>query len=163
EVARGCMTLIDKLKGEVERYQDKAFLKAAMAICALNAVSAGDESLKERSRLDALTETLRGLHVYDPHKAIAILHEFIADLLIDRRYPLRLMSGSDRELRAALEFWRSRRRRGLLPSLADMEDFRSRQTGVAVQVFEVAERGALRLLGGISAMPRVEARHAGPP
>jgi tellurite resistance protein TerB len=77
------MILIEKLKTEVERYQNKNFLKAAMAVCALTALSEGKVSLSGRYRIDAIVETMERLRIYDPHKAVEILDDFLADLRSD--------------------------------------------------------------------------------
>jgi tellurite resistance protein TerB len=80
-MGRGCaMSLMEKLKTEVERYQNKGFLKAAMAVCALTALADGRVSLSGRYRIDALIETMESLRIYDPHKAIAIFDDFLDDL-----------------------------------------------------------------------------------
>jgi tellurite resistance protein TerB len=78
------MTLLDKLKTEVERYQNKGFLKAAMAVCALTALADGRVSLSGRYRIDAIIETMERLRIYDPHKAVAILDEFVDELKTNR-------------------------------------------------------------------------------
>ena len=78
------MSLLEKLKDEVERYQNKGFLKAAMAVCALTAMADGRVSLSGRYRIDAIIETMEGLRIYDPRKAIAILDDFLDDLRSDR-------------------------------------------------------------------------------
>ena len=78
------MSLLDKLKSEVERYQNKGFLKAAMAVCALTALADGRVSLSGRYRIDAIIETMERLRIYDPHKAVAILDDFFDDLRSDR-------------------------------------------------------------------------------
>jgi tellurite resistance protein TerB len=78
------MSLLEKLKSEVERYQNKGFLKAAMAVCALTALADGRVSLSGRYRIDAIIETMERLRIYDPHKAIAILDDFLEDLRSDR-------------------------------------------------------------------------------
>src|SRR5260370_32561634 len=78
------MNLLDKLKTEVERYQNKPFLKAAMAVCALTALADGRVSLSGRYRIDAIIETMERLRIYDPHKAVAILDEFLDELRSDR-------------------------------------------------------------------------------
>lgn len=80
------MSLLEKLKTEVERYQNKGFLKAAMAVCALTALADGRVSLSGRYRIDAIIETMERLRIYDPHKAIAILDDFVDDLKADREH-----------------------------------------------------------------------------
>jgi tellurite resistance protein TerB len=77
------MSVLEKLKTEVERYQNKGFLKAAMAVCALTALADGHVSLSGRYRIDAIIETMERLRIYDPHKAIEILDDFLDDLRED--------------------------------------------------------------------------------
>jgi tellurite resistance protein TerB len=80
------MSLLEKLKTEVERYQNKGFLKAAMAVCALTALADGTVSLSGRYRIDAIIATMDRVRIYDPHKAIAILDDFLDDLKTDREH-----------------------------------------------------------------------------
>ena len=63
--------------------QDKDFLKAAMAACALTILADGDSSLSERFAIDDLLSRMERLRLYDPHKAIAILDDFMDRLRKD--------------------------------------------------------------------------------
>ena len=71
------------LRTEIQRLQDKPFLEAAMAICALSAMARGRVTLAERYQVDTLLATLDRLAVYDPHEAIAILNDFVFQLQED--------------------------------------------------------------------------------
>lgn len=77
------MKLIDKLKSEIAQRNNKPFLKAAMAVCALTASADGTISLEERYRIDAVLARVRELKIYDPHKAIDILNTFVDGLAED--------------------------------------------------------------------------------
>ena len=70
-------TLLEKLAGEVGRYNDKAFLKAVMAVCALTAVSDNEVSLAEHYRIDAIIANEPALKHLDARKATDILYEYI--------------------------------------------------------------------------------------
>lgn len=69
--------LMVKLSTEVERFRDRPFLKAAMAVSALAAQADGDVSLEERYRIDAILEREPVLAGFDTGKAISIFDEYI--------------------------------------------------------------------------------------
>jgi tellurite resistance protein len=75
--------LFDKLKLEIARFQNKEFLKGAMAVAALAARADGEISLTRRYRVDAIISRLTELNIYDPHKAIEIFDEFVAAIDAD--------------------------------------------------------------------------------
>lgn len=70
-------SLLDKLVTEVRRYQNKDFLKAAMAVCALAANADDEVNLAERYSIDRALETEPALRLFDPAKAIRILDDYI--------------------------------------------------------------------------------------
>ncbi len=70
-------SLLDKLVTEVRRYQNKNFLKAAMAVCALAANADDEVNLAERYSIDRALETEPALRLFDPAKAIRILDDYI--------------------------------------------------------------------------------------
>jgi tellurite resistance protein TerB len=72
--------LTEKLSGEIERYQSKDFLKAAMAVCVLTAYADGHMGLLERSRIDLSLITEPGLKEFDFRKATEILESYAAAL-----------------------------------------------------------------------------------
>ena len=69
--------LLDKLGAEVSRYQDKDFLKAAMAVCALTAMADDEVKLAERSSINLAIRTEPALQAFDVDKASAILDDYI--------------------------------------------------------------------------------------
>lgn len=70
-------SLLDKLIGEIGRYNNKAFLKAAMAVCALTATADDDVSLAEYYRIDEIIAKDPALKQFDPQKATDTLYEFV--------------------------------------------------------------------------------------
>ena len=73
--------LTEKLSGEIERYQSKDFLKAAMAVYVLTAYADGHMGLLERSRIDRTLMTEPGLKEFDFRKATEILEGYAAALV----------------------------------------------------------------------------------
>lgn len=73
-------SLLDKLKLEIARFQNKEFLKGAMAAAALAARADGQISLAQRYRVDAIVSRLNELDIYDTRKAIDMFDEFVAAL-----------------------------------------------------------------------------------
>ncbi len=70
-------------QGGLRQYQDRGFLKAAMAASALAAYADGTVSLTERYSIDDMLENLERLNLHDPEKAIQILNEYIHALQDD--------------------------------------------------------------------------------
>ncbi len=70
-------SLLDKLVTEVRRYQNKDFLKAAMAVCALAANADDEVNLAERYSIDRALETEPALNLFDAAKAVRILDDYI--------------------------------------------------------------------------------------
>ncbi len=70
-------SLLDKLATEVRRYQNKDFLKAAMAVCALAANADDEINLAERYSIDHAIETEPALKLFDATKAVRILDDYI--------------------------------------------------------------------------------------
>ena len=83
------MSVLNKLSGDMARYWDKPFLKAAMAVCALTALADGNVSLSERYRVDVILGTMERLRVHDPHKAVEVMNDYVADM---RDQPERAMA-----------------------------------------------------------------------
>ena len=69
--------LLDKLTQEVKRYENRDFLKAAMAVCALTAAADNEISLSEHHRIGYALAMVPALRVLDAEKAIDILYEYI--------------------------------------------------------------------------------------
>ena len=72
--------LTEKLSAEVEHYQDKDFLKAAMAVFVLTAHADGSMGLLERCRIDQTLMTEPGLKEFDFQKATEILEGYASAL-----------------------------------------------------------------------------------
>ena len=87
------MSILEKLRSEVERFQNKPFLKAAMAVCALCAMADGTVSLSERYRVDAILEALEELRIHDPRKAVALLNEYLFSLATDGERATAVLQG----------------------------------------------------------------------
>ena len=70
-------SLLEKLVGEVRRYNDKAFLKAAMAVCALTAASDDQVEPVEHHRIGEIIAKDPALAQVDGRKAADLLYEYI--------------------------------------------------------------------------------------
>ena len=70
-------SLLEKLATEVQRYQNKDFLKAAMAVCALSANADNEVNLAERYGIDHAIANEPALRVFDAWKATEILDGYI--------------------------------------------------------------------------------------
>ena len=70
-------TLLRKLVTELQRYQNKDFLKAAMAVCALAAIADGEVSLSERYSIDQAIADEPALRPFDSATAVRILDDYI--------------------------------------------------------------------------------------
>ena len=76
-------SLLGKLTGEVLRYQNKTFLKAAMAVCALSVLADGEIKFVERVSVDRALKEEPALKHFNANKAVEILGEFTDALLDD--------------------------------------------------------------------------------
>ena len=85
--------LLDKLTGEVERYENKDFLKAAMAVCALTAVADNEVTLSEHHRIGYALAMVPALRALDADKAIDILYEYIYALRTNGEEATRILHG----------------------------------------------------------------------
>lgn len=68
---------------QLERYRHRAFLRAAMAACALVAMANGRVSLRDRVHVDRVLETLDALKVFDPHEGVDLFNDYVAGLQAD--------------------------------------------------------------------------------
>ena len=59
-----------------EKRQNRPFLKAAMAACALVSMSGGKVDFCDRIRLDQILSTLDRLKMFDPHEGVEIFNDF---------------------------------------------------------------------------------------
>ena len=65
--------------------QDRPFLEAAMAACALVSTSEGQVSFADRVRVDQIMETLARLKVFDPHEGVDIFNRYADHILAEPR------------------------------------------------------------------------------
>ena len=101
--------LAEKLASEVEHYQNKDFLKAAMAALVLIAHADGSMGTLERLRIDETLKTEPGLREFDFEKATEILDsygkalqkegEFAKKVLYDK---VRRMAGNYKQARTLM-------------------------------------------------------------
>ena len=75
--------LLDKLGTEVDRYQNKDFLKAVIAVCALTASADDEVLLAERCAITGVIQSEPALHGIDVDKANQILNDYISALQED--------------------------------------------------------------------------------
>lgn len=68
---------------QLGRHRNRAFLRAAMAACALVAMASGRVSLRDRVHVDRVLETLDALKVFDPHEGVDLFNEYVARLEAD--------------------------------------------------------------------------------
>jgi tellurite resistance protein len=69
--------LTEKLRLEVERYRNKDFLKAVLAVCALSARANPKISLDTRYRIDHILDSLDMVELFDREKVTGILNDYI--------------------------------------------------------------------------------------
>ena len=72
--------LLDKLRAEVTRYQNKDFLKAVMAVCALTAWADDEILLAERCVITAAIKNEPAFHGFDVDKANHVVSGYISAL-----------------------------------------------------------------------------------
>ena len=110
-----------KLAGEVGRYNDKAFLKAAMAVCALIAASDDEVSLSEHYRIDEIIAREPVLKTLDPNKAKDTLYEYIHALRSHGDSAKRVLYGKVRRMAGHQKKSRTLMRVAYLVITADRE------------------------------------------
>ena len=59
-----------------EKSQNRPFLRAAMAACAMVSISEGEVHFCDRIRLDQILNTLKKLKIFDPHEGVEIFNYF---------------------------------------------------------------------------------------
>ncbi len=64
-----------------EKEQNRPFLEAAMAACAMVSVSEGQVSFADRIRVDQIMETLTRLKVFDPHEGVELFNRYTKSIL----------------------------------------------------------------------------------
>ncbi len=75
--------MFDRFRLELLRYKQRPFLEAVAAACALVATADGEVSFSERSRLDAVIESLSQLRLFDPHEVVDAFDSNVARLAED--------------------------------------------------------------------------------
>jgi len=77
--------ILDDLKhffqGRSEKEQNRPFLEAAMAACAMVSASEGQVSFADRIRVDQIMETLTQLKVFDPHEGVDLFNHYAGGIL----------------------------------------------------------------------------------
>lgn len=93
------MTLMQKLKLEVERFRHKDFLKGMLAVCALTALADGRYNILEKYKIESILAESDVLSIYDPHKAVDILEDYVEAIRGDDRAKVRrVLDGKIRRL-----------------------------------------------------------------
>jgi tellurite resistance protein TerB len=87
------VTLGEKLRNDIERFRDRAFLKATMAASALVALADGEVSLEERYRIDAILEREPSLARFPASKAVAIFQDYVHALKTEPDRARRILFG----------------------------------------------------------------------
>ena len=78
-------SLISDCQKQIQRHQNRPFLNAAMAACALMAGSGGKITFSQRVRVDQILETLEKLQIFDPHEAVDLFNDYTQAILDDPR------------------------------------------------------------------------------
>ena len=77
--------MLDNLKrffqDRSEKEQNRPFLEAAMAACAMVSASEGEVSFADRIRVDQIMETLTRLKVFDPHEGVDLFNHYTGHIL----------------------------------------------------------------------------------
>jgi tellurite resistance protein TerB len=64
-----------------EKQQNRPFLEAAMAACAMVSASEGEVTFGDRIRVDKIMETLNRLKIFDPHEGIKLFNHYTDGIL----------------------------------------------------------------------------------
>lgn len=70
---------------ELQRFQNRHFLEAAMAASALLAMADDEIRLSENLALDYALENVAELKIYDVHQAINLFHDYVKAIREDKR------------------------------------------------------------------------------
>ena len=114
-------TLLEKLADEINRYNDKAFLKAAMAGCALTAAADDEVLMSEHYRIDELLAKDPVLRHLDTQKAIDILYDYIYAVRTEGDTARRILHGKVQRMAGDMKKSRTLLRVAYLVILADHE------------------------------------------
>ncbi len=69
--------LIASFHKAIEKHDNRHFLEAVMATCAIVASSDGAINFSERGRLDQIINFVDRLKIYDPHEAVDLFNEYV--------------------------------------------------------------------------------------
>jgi tellurite resistance protein len=64
-----------------EKEQNRPFLEASMAACAMVSASEGEVSFADRIRVDQIMETLTQLKAFDPHEGVDLFNHYTGLIL----------------------------------------------------------------------------------
>jgi len=73
--------LLHLFQARPEKEQNRPFLEAAMAACAMVSASEGEVSFADRIRVDQIMETLTRLKVFDPHEGVDLFNHYTDRIL----------------------------------------------------------------------------------
>lgn len=76
-------SLVKEVRLMIRRHENKPFLRAAMAACALVADADRNISFSKRYCLDDIMETLDNLKVFDPHEGVDLFYDFVDAIRAD--------------------------------------------------------------------------------
>ena len=114
-------TLLEKLADEINRYNDKAFLKAAMAVCALTAAADDEVLMSEHYRIDEILAKDPVLRHLDTRKAVDILYDYIYAVRTEGDSARRILHGKVQRMAGDMKKSRTLLRVAYLVILADHE------------------------------------------
>jgi tellurite resistance protein TerB len=66
-----------KLKDEIDRYRNRDFLKAMMAVCALTALADGEFNIAEKYEVERIIDTTDVLRIFDAKKVVGIFDDYV--------------------------------------------------------------------------------------
>jgi tellurite resistance protein len=66
-----------KLKDELDRYRNRDFLKAMMAVCALTALADGEFNIAEKYEVERIIETTDVLRAFNTKKVVGTFDDYI--------------------------------------------------------------------------------------
>ncbi|MCH7889084.1 MAG: tellurite resistance TerB family protein [Proteobacteria bacterium] len=120
--------LLDKLGDEVDRYQSKEFLKAAMAVCALTAMADEEVKIEERCGINYAIRTEPAFRSFDVEKATQIMDEYIIAIGRDHQLAKPVLYGKVRQMAGDRKLARTLMRVSYLIITAD-HDVDEREVG----------------------------------
>lgn len=92
------LTLTGKLRREAERYRNKDFLKAVLAVCALSARANPTIALDTRYRIDRILDSLDLVELFDRRKVTGILNDYIYAFEADRARAVEVLDAKVRRM-----------------------------------------------------------------